>query len=142
MCRPVVTAGDDQSREQLAGLPVDIIDDASIAGALQIALAEAPHLDAALLLQVDPPATTPMLSRICVRFRESHAAIVASSYDRTIGLPALFGRNVFPDLLALPTDAGVKRIFAAHAPHLITLPLLQAGSAVESPEEYALLRGR
>lgn len=143
LCRPVVTAGGDDARRELAGLPVDIIEDETIAGALRVALAAAPHLDAALLLRPDRPSVTASdLSRLFARFRASHCAIVASSYQRTIGLPALFGRSLFPELSDLAAEAGVRRLIAAHSRDLLAVPLPQGGSQIESADEYAIQRER
>lgn len=138
LCRPVIAPAGDAAREALAGLPVDVIEDDSVAGALRVALAAVPHLEAAVLLRGEKPlATTPMISRLFARYRQSRASIVAATYDHSIGLPAVFGRDVFPDLLNLAPSADVKSVFAAHAPALVTLPLL-----AESEPEYAALRGR
>lgn len=135
LCRPVIAAGE-SSREALTGLPVDVIEDDSVSGALQAALAAVPHLEAVVLLRGEKPlATTPMISRLLARYRESRASIVAATYGHSIGLPAVFGRDVFPDLRNLAPGADVKHVFAAHAPALVTLPLL-----FESEQEYAALR--
>lgn len=67
--------------------------------------------------------------------------MVASSYERTIGLPALFGKSVFGDLLALAPEGDVRNVITAHARELITISLPQAGSQIETEEEYALLHG-
>lgn len=140
LCRPVIAAGPGISGD-LAALPVDVIEDGSIRCVLELALTMTPHLDAALLLRADQSRVTAMaISRLCSAFRDSHAAIAEAAYDGTIALPALFARSVFADLLALPPESGVKPVFAAHAPNVITIPWPQLGSQIESAEEYALLR--
>ena len=80
------------------------------------------------------------ISRLYSGFCNSQKAIVAAAYQGTIGLPALFARSVFADLLALPHESGMKPVFAAHAPDVMTIALPQLGSQIESAEEYALVR--
>jgi molybdenum cofactor cytidylyltransferase len=140
LCRPVVAGGPGISGD-LASIPVDVIEDGSIRGALEVALTSTPHLDAAVVLRADQSRITAMaIWRLCSSFRNSHAAIVASAYDGTIALPALFARSVFVELLAVPPESGVKPVFAAHARDMISIALPQLGSQIESAEEYALLR--
>jgi len=141
--RPVVTAGGEETRGELAGLPVDVIDDDSVAGAIKVALTSTPHLDAALVLRASQgSATAADFSRLFARFRASHAAIVAACDGRTVGLPAVFGRSVFGDLLALAPESDVKSLIAAHSREVLTVPMPQAGSQIESAEEYETLRER
>src|SRR5579883_366024 len=143
LCRPVVTWGWDDTRRELAGLPVDVVEHESIPDALRSALASTPHVDAALLLRADPPSVTAAdLSRLFARFRSSHAAIVAAAYERTVGLPALFGRSMFSELLGLAPETDVKSVIAAHSREVAAVPLPRAASQIESAEEFAMLRGR
>jgi len=141
LCRPVVVPGDRRLREELCGLPIDVIDDTSMAAALETALTIAPHLDGAILLRPDQPNVNAMtISRLCSTFRTACAAIVASEYDQTIGLPALFGRSVLGDLLALPPGTDPKRVIAEQAPKLFTVAVPEASRQIDSMEEYALLQ--
>ncbi len=142
LCRPVIAAGPGISGD-LASLPVDVIEDGSIRGALELALATTPHVDAAVVLRADQSRITAMaIARLCSGFRHSHSAIVAAAYDGTIALPALFARSVFADLLALPRESGVKPVFVAHAPEVMTIAFRQLASQIESAAEYSLLRRR
>jgi hypothetical protein len=127
----VVAVGDDQLRRGLAGLPADVVDGNSITRRV----AGGADGGSAIWMRRCCCAT---VSRW---FRNSHAAMVASSYERTIGLPALFGKSVFGDLLALAPEGDVRNVITAHARELITISLPQAGSQIETEEEYALLHG-
>ncbi len=142
LCRPVVTWGRDARRE-LAGLPVDVVERESIPDALQVALAAAPHADAALLLRADQPSVTAAdLSRLFARFRASRAAIVASAYEKTVGLPALFGRSLFGPLLGLAPETDVRSVIAANWREVTVVSIPRAAPQIESAEELAMLRER
>ena len=140
LCRPVVLTGGNENSGDVAGLPVDVIGDGSVAAGLRVALASAPNLDGAVFLRTSQSrARASTLAGICTCFRASRAAIVAASYDHTIGLPALFSRSLFEDLLALPPEGGPESLIAAHALQIVTIPLPQLGSEIESAEVLALL---
>ncbi len=40
--------------------------------------------------------------------------IVASAYAETLGVPALFARSCFPELLSLGNEQGAKVVIASH----------------------------
>ena len=129
-----------EKRGEVAGLPVDVIGDGSAAAGLRTALAAAPHLDGAVFLRTDQTRVrAATLAQLCTCLRGSQAAIVAASYDHTIGLPALFSRSVFEDLLALPPEGDPESLIAAHAAQIATIALPQLGAEIESAEVLALL---
>ena len=54
------------------------------------------------------------MRRIGERFDRADARIVACEYAGTIGVPALFERSLFPELLALSGTTGAKPVLEAH----------------------------
>jgi len=77
----------------------------------------AADLDASLLLTCDQPfVTAAVLAQIIQLRLTSGKPIVASAYASTLGIPALFDRSCFPDLLRLEEDSGAKKIILAQ-PH-------------------------
>ena len=68
-------------------------------------------LDASLLLSCDQPFVTAAVLAQLIQLRlTSGKPIVASAYATTLGIPALFDRSCFPDLLRLKGDSGAKGI--------------------------------
>ena len=65
---------------------------------------------AAMIVLCDQPAIDAAHHRALLD-RSSHATIVATQYDSTIGVPAVFARSVFARLIALPPDRGAKSLF-------------------------------
>jgi molybdenum cofactor cytidylyltransferase len=70
-----------------------------------------PGLDSLFILVCDQPyVTTEVLASLqTVREREGKA-VAACSYAGSFGVPALFFRTLFPDLLALPDGRGAKHV--------------------------------
>ncbi len=94
-CRPVVVPC------ELPGLPVEVAADDGARVGLETALAKAPHLDAALFLASDQTWVTASSIRALLNaFQRTHLPIAAVREDRGFGLPALFSRTLFSEILA------------------------------------------
>jgi len=68
-------------------------------------------LQAVVLLVCDQPFVAAGTIKSLIKLREkTNKSIVASSYEDTLGVPALFDRSFFPELLSLGNEAGAKSI--------------------------------
>jgi molybdenum cofactor cytidylyltransferase len=68
-------------------------------------------IDGVLLLVCDQPYVNVDTIRSLIRLREeTKKSIVASDYAGTLGVPTLFDRSLFRDLLSLSDQAGAKSI--------------------------------
>ena len=56
--------------------------------------------------------------------------------ERTRGVPALFDRALFPELLGLSGAQGAKRIIERHALDLVTITAPEAAFDVDTPDDY------
>jgi len=73
-----------------------------------------PSFDALLLLLADQPEVTcAHLNALLDAYRTNEAAMVATQYAGTLGVPAVFGRRHFTALGALPGDRGAKTLLFA-----------------------------
>jgi molybdenum cofactor cytidylyltransferase len=127
-CAPVVVVTGEDSAQvtlELTGLAVSIAINprwpsglgSSIGVGVQRAIDLVADLDASLLLTCDQPfVSAPVLAQIIQLRLTSAKPIVASAYATTLGIPALFDRSCFPDLLRLEGDSGAKKIILAR-PH-------------------------
>jgi molybdenum cofactor cytidylyltransferase len=127
-CAPVVVVTGKDSAQvtvELSGLTVSIGMNprwssglgSSIGVGVQRAIDLAADLDASLLLTCDQPFVTAAVLAQIIQLRvTSGKPIVASAYTATLGIPALFDRSCFPDLLRLKEDSGAKKIILAR-PH-------------------------
>jgi molybdenum cofactor cytidylyltransferase len=89
----------------------------SIVVGIRHAMNLAPDIDAALLLTCDQPfVNTAVLTQLMHLRLTTGKPIIASAYAETLGIPALFDRSCFPDLLGLKEDSGAKKIILAR-PH-------------------------
>jgi molybdenum cofactor cytidylyltransferase len=127
-CAPVVVVTGKDSAPiglELSGLTVSIAVNprwqsglgSSIVVGIRHAMNLAPDVDAVVLLTCDQPfVTAAVLTQMIQLHLTSGKPIIASAYAETIGIPALFDRSCFSDLLRLKGDSGAKGIILAR-PH-------------------------
>ena len=99
---------------------------------------------AAILMLCDQPfVTSIVINRLIEEYHHTNAAIVASEYgtgkDNTRGVPALFSRLLFPDLMQLHGEEGAKRIIMRHASQVSAVIVPEAALDIDSPCDYRKL---
>jgi molybdenum cofactor cytidylyltransferase len=145
-CAPVVVvAGAVQITPVLAGLPVSIVEHpnwsnglgSSIAVGVMHATRITPDLDAVILLSCDQPFVNAATLRELIQLHlEKGKAIVASAYAETLGIPALFDRSCFGDLLQLTGDSGAKGIILARQNDITPFDFPAAAVDIDTAADY------
>jgi molybdenum cofactor cytidylyltransferase len=80
-----------------------------------------PAVEAAILLLCDQPfVSSQTICQLRSIYTATHQSIVASSYQNTVGVPALFDRQLFPELLKLNCAEGTKVVIKNHLNATIT----------------------
>ena len=105
----------------------------------------ADDLEAVLLCLVDHPAVSAeTVRRIVAAFRQSGAPVVIPTYHGRRGHPALIGRQVFEELLALAGDAGADSVVRKYRPATQFVEVEDEGIImdVDDPEAYQRLISR
>ena len=116
-----IVLGSDSKKieDELAGTGVAIVKNenwragigTSIRAGVQNLLSQAPNLEAIVLLVCDQPFVDARVIKGLIELRQkTNKSIVASAYSGTLGVPALFDRSCFGELLALSDDTGAKSI--------------------------------
>lgn len=108
----------------VAGLAA-VLEDESCEGVL-VTLADQPLVDAAAL-------------RRLISAFDGERRIVASSYDDTIGVPALFAREHITDLMRLTGDAGAGSWLRSRARDVTCVPLDVAAVDIDTVSDAAHL---
>jgi molybdenum cofactor cytidylyltransferase len=98
--------------------------------------------DGALLATCDQPLVEARhLVRLATALREDRA-IAASGYAGTVGVPALFARAVFGELLALEGEHGAKRVVTRDPGRVVRVELPEGECDVDTEAEWSAIRGR
>ncbi len=104
-------------------------DDVSYAGVV-IVLADQPLVD------------NGYLNSLIFHFREGEKQMVATNYKNKAGVPALFGRSYFEDLLVLNQEYGAKAFLKEHTQDTLLVEAGHRVSDIDTPEDYQDLRKR
>ena len=108
-----------------------------------LAIAQPGALEGVLLTLCDQPLVgAAQLQRLLDAFgRASNApdCLVAAAYNNTVGVPAVFGRQYFEELLSLPDEAGAKQVLLAHRTELVEVSLPEAATDIDTREQYEQL---
>lgn len=115
----VVGANESAHRDVISDLPLHIISNhfwktgmgSSIKTGLNYLVQVAPEAKGVILMVCDQPALSQQhLEKLIQKFKSGNKAIVASSYSNSNGVPVLFSRVFFSNLLLLSDEQGAKKI--------------------------------
>lgn len=99
-----------------------------------------PDLDGVIFLVCDQPfLTVSFLQELLSVQHATGKPIIASSYGDTIGIPALFHKTFFTELLSLKGDTGAKRIMQAHITDTKTVDFPLGFIDIDTEEAYKIL---
>jgi molybdenum cofactor cytidylyltransferase len=93
-----------------------------------------------IMLCDQPFCTAPFIRQLVACHEEHQCAAVASSYEGVRGVPALFGRALFPELLELSGTEGARPILQRHAQETLEVPFAAGAIDIDTPEDYARSR--
>ena len=151
-CRPLVLvtgALHDELLPEVEGLPFHVVRNetwadgmgGSIAAGLQALEAdhESPPVEAVVVILCDQPLLTEdIIGQFIVQFQATGQPVVAATYAGTQGVPALFSRAVFPQLLALRGASGARELLQQYQ-HLPTVDFPGGATDVDTEAQYAAL---
>jgi molybdenum cofactor cytidylyltransferase len=99
-------------------------------------------VQAAILMLCDQPrVNAETLRRLAARYRASGKPLVASAYQGTLGVPALFDRTLFERLQRLDPRAGAKQVIAQCA-DVVSEPVPEAATDIDTFEDFERERKR
>jgi molybdenum cofactor cytidylyltransferase len=112
----------------------------SIRSGLQALIDHAPDVEATLLLVCDQPAVNArLIERLIATHEATRKHIVASSYADTVGVPALFDRSLFKELLSLGDESGAKSIILQHPERVAQFAFPEGAIDIDTWEDWQSL---
>jgi molybdenum cofactor cytidylyltransferase len=117
-----VVLGDkeEEHRRSIGSLPVTIVANPSWKNGMGSSLkagitASKDHSDAVVVMVCDQPLVTSQhLNHLITHFEKSGQEIIASKYGDVVGVPALFDKKMFEEILQLDDDAGARKLIDKH----------------------------
>jgi molybdenum cofactor cytidylyltransferase len=135
----VLGASADESRRELSDLDLVTVEnkdwESGMSSSIRLGLSKLielkPQLDAVLITLMDQPKVTAShLAQFIESFIETSSPIVAAQYSGTTGVPALFARRLFNELLQLEGDQGARSVVRKHS-NVQTIPLDEAAIDID-----------
>ncbi len=115
----------------------------SVRSGVQALIGHAPDVEATFLLVCDQPAVNArLIERLIATHQATNKKIVASSYADTVGVPALFDRSLFKELLSLGDEAGAKSIILRNSEHMAQFPFPEGVIDVDTWADWEKLNTR
>ena len=97
-------------------------------------------IEAAVLLTCDQPfVEASVVAELMAAYEKTRKPMVASSYANTLGVPALFDRSCFADLVALPADSGAKTLIATRPNDVAAVAFERGAIDIDTPEDFERL---
>lgn len=100
--------------------------------------------EAAIVMVCDQPhVTSQHLTLLVEHFKNTGKPIVASYYQDTAGVPVLFDKRLFAEILLLEDSQGAKKILRQHAPQVELINFPEGAIDLDTPEDYrSFLEGK
>lgn len=125
-CTVVLGANYELHKKNIEHLPVDIIRNANWengmgssikAGVLNL---KKYKIDAFYTLVCDQPLlTSTHLKNLAAKYEKANGSVVASGYDATIGVPAIFDWHLHKKILQIPDKEGAKGFILAYSSQVV-----------------------
>ena len=145
----VVGAKAQEVQTSIASEPIEIVHNPEwssgmggsiVAGVRQIQQEPDANYAGVAILAGDQPFVTAQHLREMARELSRHSVdVVAAEYSETIGIPAVFGRQMFGRLLQMAPAAGAKALLQNAAIRVFRFPLPEAAMDVDTPEDWSRL---
>ena len=130
-------------RQSAASVVVNRDWEEGLASSIRTAVRTAPpRCDGLLLVLCDQPSVTgDDLKRLYAAWRRHPVLIAAALYAGAPGLPALFPRWTFSDLMELRGDRDVRLILRRNVDQVVRVPMPNAGLDLDTPEDLLQFEG-
>jgi molybdenum cofactor cytidylyltransferase len=143
-CQPIVVVVGfqaDRISVEIEDLPITSVHNpdwrtgmaSSIAAGLSAALRLNPNSAGVLITLCDQPRVTGEdLRALIALYGRAGKPIAAAAYNETLGVPAVFDRSLFSELMALKGEQGARKVIAARVEDAATLAMPQAAFDVDT----------
>ena len=151
VCKSVVVvlgAYIEKIKAEIDKLPVQIVENphwqtgmaSSIRAGIAAIKQSNSNLDAVIIALADQPLISEaVFNRLIQSYQEKENIIIASSYDDIVGVPALFNRALFAELMQLEGDRGAKALMRKYQDEVLAIDIPEAAIDIDTPDDYEKL---
>ncbi|WP_339864687.1 nucleotidyltransferase family protein [uncultured Algoriphagus sp.] len=92
--------------------------------------------DQVIIMLCDQPfVDAKILNKLIATQKKEEKGIVACAYSKTFGVPILFGKAYFKELMELKGDEGAKKIAMAHEDDMVTVTFTKGKVDIDTEED-------
>ena len=151
LCQPIIVvlgAYVEQIKPELMLKAVQVVENSqwqegmssSIRAGMSMLLETNSKLDAVIISLADQPLVSPQIfNQLIQSYQETQKVIIASKYNETTGVPALFSNALFPELMQLEGDKGAKTLIQKYIDRGLILLIPEAAIDIDTPDDYKQL---
>ena len=151
LCQPIIVvlgAYVEQIKPELMPKAVQVVENSqwqegmssSIRAGMSMLLKTNSKLDAVIISLADQPLVSPQsFNQLIQSYQETQKVIIASKYNETTGVPALFSNALFPELMQLEGDKGAKALIQKYRDTGLILLIPEAAIDIDTPDDYKQL---
>lgn len=148
VCEPIVIvlgAYAELLKPEVQGLPVQVVENphwqegmgSSIATGIKAINSYSEQLEAVVLMLCDQPfVSVDLINQLVKSYHLTKHPIVASEYQGTLGVPALFNCTLFGDLLNLKSAAGAKKVMSKYSTDVYSVAFSKGVIDIDTPSDY------
>lgn len=98
------------------------------------------HIDQMILMLCDQPyVSSSILNQLMEEKEKSEKGIVACSYSKTLGVPALFDQKYFQEMLQLKGSEGAKKVILKHPEDVFSIEFPEGEVDLDTEEDLKRL---
>jgi molybdenum cofactor cytidylyltransferase len=151
LCQPIIVvmgAYVEQIKPEVMPKAVQVVENSqwqegmssSIRAGISMLVKTNSKLDAVIISLADQPLVSPQIfNQLIQSYQETQKVIIASKYNETTGVPALFSKALFPELMQLEGDKGAKALIQKYIDTGLILLIPEAAIDIDTPDDYKQL---
>jgi molybdenum cofactor cytidylyltransferase len=148
VCQPIVVvlgAYAEKMRPEVSQLPVQVLENpqwydgmgASIRVGITALNSAAQEIEGVVLTLCDQPfISCNVINQLVAAYHSTGQGIIASEYAGTLGVPALFSRKFFSDLMNLEATSGAKQVIKKYSDEVFCVSFAAGAIDIDTPEDY------
>jgi molybdenum cofactor cytidylyltransferase len=154
VCQPIIVVLGpyaDKMCQEVNQLPIMIAENpqwyegmgTSIAVGLTALNSAAEEIEGVVLTLCDQPfVSCDVINQLVAAYHSTSQGIIASQYAGTLGVPALFSRQFFSDLMHLEATSGAKQVIKKYSHEVFPFPFVSGAIDIDTPQDYEQLQKR
>lgn len=154
VCKPIIVvlgAYAEKMRQEVNQLPVMVVENpqwyegmgASIQVGMTALNATSEEIEGVVLTLCDQPfVSCDVINQLVAAYYSTGQGIIASEYAGTLGVPALFSRKFFSDLMTLQPTSGAKQVIKKYSHEVFPVSFAAGAIDIDTPQDYEELQTR